>query len=340
MLKMKHLVYIGNRLAQKHKTETTIDTLGKQLEGLGFKVSYASSYKHIGLRFIDMLFTVYKHRSTVDYVLIDTYSTLNFYYAYYVAKLCRVFNLKYIPILHGGNLPKRLKQSSKRSRKLFGKAYFNIAPSQYLYSSFKEEGYTNLVYIPNAIVIENYKFEKRPINSTVKLLWVRSFSKIYNPKLAVTIIKALKDKGIKAALCMVGPDNDGSLLETKDFAKQLGVDVEFTGLLSKANWHKKAQDYNIFINTTSIDNTPVSVIEAMALGLPVISTNVGGMPFLIENGKDGFLVTPNNSKAFVDVILKLVKGEIDTENIVENARLKVDTFSWDVIKQKWLSVLK
>lgn len=100
---MKKILYIGNKLSKKGKTESTIDTLETGLKSLGFQVNSVSSYKSIIFRFLDMLWTVFKHRKTVDYVLIDTYSTLNFYYAYFVGQLCRFFKINYIPILHGAN---------------------------------------------------------------------------------------------------------------------------------------------------------------------------------------------------------------------------------------------
>ena len=168
---------------------------------------------------------------------------------------------------------------------------------------------------------------------------MRSFSNIYNPKLAVSILKALKDKGLEASLTMVGPDNDGSLSDTKAFAKSLNVEVDFTGKLSKKEWIDRSKYYNIFINTTNFDNMPVSVIEAMALGLPVISTNVGGLPFLIENNEDGLLVPPNNTDVFVSEILSLAKNEQRILDLTYQAIKKVEQFSWQVIKEKWNSIL-
>jgi len=336
---MKNLVYIGNKLNRKGKTATTIDTLGKGLEETGFKVAYASSYNNIVLRLMDMLWTVFKHRKTTDYVLIDTYSTLNFYYAYAVSKWCQILKLKYIPILHGGNLPQRLKTSPKLSASIFKKAYVNSAPSNYLKFQFETYGYTNVKLIPNSIQIEAYPFKPRGIDA-VHLLWVRSFSKLYNPKLAVDVLHSLKNKDSNATLCMVGPDNDGSLEDTKAYAKICGVEVTFTGKLDKAAWVLLSEDYNLFINTTNFDNTPVSIIEAMALGLPIVSTNVGGLPLLIENNSEGLLVEPNNTEAFVDAILKYKNNEWLCQSIIKQARTKAETFNWEHVKQYWLATLK
>ena len=98
---------------------------------------YSSSHKkNILIRLIDMLWMCFKYRKSADYVLIDTYSTLNFYYAYFVSQLCRVLKLKYVPILRGGNLPERLKSSSKLSKSIFNNAFINVAPSLYIKSNF------------------------------------------------------------------------------------------------------------------------------------------------------------------------------------------------------------
>lgn len=336
---MINLLYIGNKLSNKGKTVTSIETLGKLLEIEGFAINTASSKKNKVLRLLDMLLSVLKHRKQTDYVLIDTYSTSNFYYAYCVSLLCRFFRLKYIPILRGGNLPNRLKSNPKLSKAIFNHAYKNVAPSKYTQSNFEAFGYTNLVCIPNSIEIINYPFKTRHFHK-IKLLWVRSFSKIYNPLLAIQVLKALINDNIEAELCMVGPDNDGSLEEAKKYAKQLKVNVFFTGKLEKEEWITLSKDYNIFINTTNFDNMPVSVIEAMALGLPVVSTNVGGIPFLITNTENGILIEPNNTVEFVKAIKKLVSEPTRTTNIVALARKKVEQFNWDIVKNQWINLLK
>ena len=139
---------------------------------------------------------------------------------------------------------------------------------------------------------------------------------------------------------MVGPDSDGTMETVKQLAKNLKVEVTITGKLPKAEWIALSKDYNIFINTTNFDNMPVSVIEAMALGLPVVSTNVGGMPYLIEDGKDGLLVEKNNVDAFVNAIQFIVNQPDHTKRLVFNARKKVETFDWQVVKNKWFELLQ
>ncbi|MGJ8666512.1 MAG: glycosyltransferase family 4 protein [Patiriisocius sp.] len=335
----RRILYVGNKSGVGNATLTTIDTLSKQLQNEGFSVTTTSSKKNKAWRLLDMLHTVYKHRNETDIILIDTYSTLNFKYAVAVASLCRKLNIPYIPILHGGNLPDRLKKSPKASAKLFQNAKINIAPSSYLFEAFKKEGYKNITHIPNTIEIENYPFLQRE-NVSARLLWVRSFSKIYNPQLALDILRQLISEEIPATLTMVGPEKDGTLALCREYAKQYNLPVNFMGKLTKSEWIEVSKKHDIFINTTNFDNMPVSVIEAMALGLPVISTNVGGLPFLIKNNETGVLVEPNDKVLFVAAIKELLENNEKVVALSKNAHQFAEQFDWKRVKENWFTVLK
>jgi len=336
----KSILYIGNKLAKNTKGNlTTLDVLSSQLEQEGFTVFSASTKQNKLLRLFDMLFMVFKHRNKTTIVLIDTYSTLNFYYAVAVANLCRSLRLPYVPILHGGNLPQRLQKNKALSYKLFNGAKTNVAPSRYLMEAFSAEGYDKLTYIPNTIEIDQYSFLLRK-NIAPKLLWVRAFDQIYNPMLAIQLVEKLKNNYPNVSLCMVGPDKDGSLEQCKAYVKAHELPVSFPGKLSKTAWREKSKDFHIFINTTNFDNTPLSVIEAMALGLPVISTNVGGMPYLIEDKKDGLLIPPNDSDSFVAAVHELCTTSNMAQSLSVNARKKAEGFDWKNVKQDWKALLK
>lgn len=330
------LIYIGNILQNKAISPTTIDTLSLKLREEGHVVKCFSDKKNVILRILNMCFGVIKNTNT-KLVLIDTYSTTAFWYSVLISFLCKLLKKQYILYLHGGNLPDRLDKNPKICNWLFTKSYVNVAPSEYLKYEFERRGFNNILLIPNSLEINNYTFSNRkPLEP--KILWVRAFDKIYNPLLAVDVLVELHKKYPNAELCMVGPDKDGTLQQTKQYAQKNNVDVVFTGKLSKKEWVKLSVKYNIFLNTTNFDNTPVSVIEAMALGLPVVSTNVGGLPFLIDNNDNGILVAPNNSIALSTAIDELIKDPVKYNKLAINARLKAETFDWLEIRKSWNSL--
>ena len=338
MKEKKTLLYIGNKLATKGGTATVIDTLSAQLIQEGYTVITASEKKNKARRLLDMVATFLRFRNQIDAVLIDTYSTNNFYYATVIGGLCRKYHIPYFPILHGGNLPQRLEQSPLKSKKYFGGAQLNISPSHYLMEAFSAQGFENITYIPNAVEIKKYPFKFRK-TATTKLLWVRSFSEIYNPLLAIEVLEKLIEKGHQASLTMVGPEKDGSLAKCKALVAKKSLPVTFTGLLSKEAWIELSKQSDIFINTTNFDNMPVSIIEAMALGFPIVSTNVGGLPFLIADGVNGVLVPTKNAIAMVQAIERISNDHKISEAMSNAARLKGESYNWAIIKESWHKVL-
>ena len=290
---------------------------------------------------LDMFFTFWRHIWKTDVVIIDTFSTTNFYFALVIGTFCRVLNKPYINFLHGGDLPLRLKNNPFLSKLTFKYSYKLVAPSNFMKVSFEKYGY-HPVLIPNMLNIANYDLEERD-SSKIKLFWLRSFRKHYNPILAVQVLAKLRNEGWDADLIMVGPDaQDGSFIEVKDFINQNQLEkfVQTPGVLTKPEWMALSKDRNILINTTNIDNTPISVIECMALGLAIVSTNVGGIPYLLDDNEDALLVKPNSIDAMTEAIITLVNNPEKTQQQVSKAREKVANFDWNVVKNKWVNLLE
>ena len=254
-----------------------------------------------------------------------------------ISRICRILRLKYIPILHGGNLPERLSKNPRLCDSIFKYSECNVSPSHYLRSVFQEFGYTNTVFIPNAIDIQRYPNHDKEYDIP-RLFWLRSFSKIYNPKLAVSVLNQIRHHYKEAELCMVGPDSDGSRKAIEDYAKELDLNVTFTGKLDKQDWIDLSKNYNIFINTSNFDNMPVSVLEAMALGFPIVSTNVGGMPYLMENEVHGLLVNPDNEMEMSKGVKTVFENLETRDYIIKNARELAETFDWTKVKSKWHNI--
>jgi len=338
--KQLHILYIGNKLAEHGRTPTAIDTLGPLLEQEGHILHYASNKLKQSARLQDMLLRIWKYRKEVDLVLIDTYSTTAFYYAWLSAKLCGWLGVKYIPILHGGNLPARFQHSPGKCKAVFGNSAMNIAVSPYLLQYLEKAGYNGTV-IENSISLNDYSFRQRTQLQPL-LLWVRSFHETYNPQMAVHLVHTLKQQYPDIHLTMIGPEVDGSMEKCKTLSAELGVDqhIIFTGKLSKHEWTSLAQSKDIFINTTNYDNLPVSVLEAMALGLPVVSTNVGGIPYIITDKQNGLLVNADDIAAMNTAVTQLLSDNSMATIIGKNAREYAERYDWNIIKTKWHNLLK
>ena len=215
-----------------------------------------------------------------------------------------------------------------------------ISPSEYLRESFQNNSFS-ITVIPNYIDLEKYSIKSRK-KIKPHLLWVRSIHNIYNPLMAVHVLYGIKKKYPDARLCIVGPVKDNRVREQlKILISRLDLQnhVLFSGQLSKIEWTALSKDYDIFINTTDYDNNPVTLLESMALGLPIVSTNVGGVPYLIDDNVTGLLVEAKKSEQMVEKINELISGKIDGYQIARNAREAVSHYDKNEIIKQWCQTI-
>jgi glycosyltransferase involved in cell wall biosynthesis len=167
---------------------------------------------------------------------------------------------------------------------------------------------------------------------------MRAFHNIYNPSLAVRVLPLIATRFPDVRLTMVGPDKrDGSLENAHRVASKLGVTqhVEFRPAVDKRDVPGVLERGDIFLNTTNVDNAPVSVIEAMACGLCVVTTNVGGIPYLVEHERDGLLVPPDDAQALAGAVFRILDDHSLAGRLSRNGRQKAERFDWPPIIAEW-----
>jgi glycosyltransferase involved in cell wall biosynthesis len=199
----------------------------------------------------------------------------------------------------------------------------------------------DLVYLPNALDVEAFAFRSRAA-AAPRLVWVRAFHDIYNPVLAVRVLAAIAAERPEVRLVMIGRDKDGSLQRVREAARLLGVEsrLELPGAVPHANIGEWLAGADVFLNTTNIDNAPLSVLEAQAAGLCVVSTNVGGLPFLLEDGVDALLVPPDDASAMAHAVLRVVSEPALARALAAAGRAKVERFDWSEVLPKWEFLLE
>lgn len=145
----------------------------------------------------------------------------------------------------------------------------------------------------------------------------------------LTVVAELVNASYAIHLTVVGTGDMRRRYELQ--AKELGISkqVEFVGNLHGKDILKKFQSSHILVHPTSNDSSPTVIIEAMACGLPVLSTTVGGIPKLVENNKTGLLVEPNNITLFKEALVTLIENKELQKKFGENGRLRAEEkYSW------------
>ncbi|MGQ0541511.1 MAG: glycosyltransferase family 4 protein [Blastocatellia bacterium] len=332
---MPRLCFVGNMLGQHGKAVTTQGQIVSNLFATeSFQTLCISSRKNKVARLFDIVLTLLTKRKEIDLVIIEVYSGLSFVIADVTGVLCRVLRIPSIMVLHGGKLPEFEKQHSSWTRRVLKRATALAAPSEFLAESFRELGF-HVRVIPNVIDLSRYDFRER--NSIEpKLLWMRSFHPIYNPGMAVEVIGLLRQEYPNAKLTMAGVDKGLEQPIKEMVAKQGLVEaVSFPGFLSPDQKAHVFSEADIFINTNLEDNMPVAVVEAAAFGLPVVATNVGGIPYLLSHGENGLLVEAGNARQMVEALKLLLQSSELTQKISRGGRSLAERSSWSKVRPQW-----
>lgn len=300
----------------------------------GYKVTCVSSKINRAKRMAEIVKTLTKDFRSFDVVLLDTYSGISFITADVVGILCNILKLPIIMILRGGSLPEFMRKNPRWTKKVLNRADVLVAPSEFLAKEIGDCGY-EIPVITNIVDISRYPFRERS-KIAPNLIWMRSYHSIYNPQMAVKVLGELCQSEPDATLTMAGNDK-GLEGEVKALAEKLGLSgaVRFAGFLDLEKKLKEFSNADIYLNTNRVDNMPVSVVEARALGLPVVATNVGGLPYLIEDGENGFLSPSEDVSAMVKNIKKLLDDPELTKKISRSGRVSAERSAWTAVRPVW-----
>lgn len=331
-----NILFIGNHLQESGYSEGVSYLIGTQLKTKGHGIIFTSTKVNKLLRLFDMLQTIFNRKSEYEIAQIDVFSGSAFLWSFLCACSLKALKKPIVLTLHGGNLPVFAKYRAGLLRYLLNSANIVTVPSPYLQKSMARFR-NDIRIIPNPIRIQAYEYRKRD-KPQPNLIWLRAFHKIYNPELAPQVFAALVPLFPDAKLYMIGPDKgDGSLQDTKIMVEDLRLSsqIHFPGLIQKKDVPSWLNKGDIFINTTNIDNTPVSILEALACGMCIVSTNVGGIPYLVENENEALLVPPNDIDAFKNAIIRILTENDLACRLSENAKARIEKSDLSKVINEW-----
>jgi len=332
----RSVLIIGNFLSGAENSRGVCEGLAERLAGNGWRVLTASHKRPRLLRLADMILTTLRHRQQYSVAQIDVFSGPAFFWAEAVGWTLRRLGKPFVLTLHGGNLPQFAARWPGRVSRLLASADAVTAPSRYLKEGL-EEHRADIRVTPNPIDLNLYPYREHQ-TAGPRLMWLRAFHEIYNPSMAVKVVAALMERFPEVQLTMVGPDkHDGSLERSRTELRNLGVNgrIRFLGQVPKKDVPRVLSAADIFLNTSNVDNAPVSLIEAMACGLCIVSTNVGGITYLCKHGSDALLVAPNDAQGMVLAVTRILLDPVLSAGLSRNARAKAEQFGWLEVLPEW-----
>lgn len=327
---------IGNLLSRSIFTKSIVEELYERLTEKGWRVTPTSRIKNRPARLFDMVSTAWINRQQYSGAHIVVYSGLAFLYAEAVGLVLRMLKKPFLLTLHGGNLPAFSLRWPSRVSNLLNLADLVGTPSFYIKNKlqqFRED----IIYLPNGISLDNY-YNRLRVGPIYNMVWLRAFHKIYNPVMAIRTLALLATEYPDIQLQMTGPDKgDGSLQEVKNLAEQLGVgnNLQITLGIPKGKVPSHLSGHDIFLNTTNYESFGVSVMEAAASGMCIVTTNVGELPYLWQHDHDALLVPPDDSEAMAAAVRRILTESGLAERLSRNARKKAEQFDWSIILPQW-----
>jgi glycosyltransferase involved in cell wall biosynthesis len=316
------------------------EDLAERLTDVGWTVLRSSLLPNRFARLFDRMRVVFQERRRYDVACVDLFSGPAFVWAEAACWALRRARRPYVLTLHGGNLPQFAGRFPRRVRRVLGFAAAVTAPSRYLQDklSFLRP---DILLLPNPLDLPIYRFRARQ-SPEPKLVWLRSFAPIYNAPLAVEVMARLIPHLPGMELYMFGPNpTDGTLRQCKQLAARLSGThrVAFGGAVTHSAVPAALDSGDVFLNTSNVDNTPVSVMEAMASGLCIVSTDVGGVPYLLEAGVDGLLVPRADPEAMTAAVLRILQDGRLAGGLSRKARVKAEAWDRSVVLRHWEQLL-
>ena len=127
-------------------------------------------------------------------------------------------------------------------------------------------------------------------------------------------------------ICGSGPERD----RLAALAQTLGIEsaVVFTGRVDNEQIAGLYQSADIMVNPSLADNMPNSVLEALASGVPVVSTNVGGVPYLVQHEKTALLVPPGDVDAMAKAVIRVLETPELAARLVTAGLAEIQQYTW------------
>lgn len=335
------VLMVGTFLSQRGGSRCVCEDLADRLAANGWRVLRTSRFSGRLPRVADMVRTAWSQRKVYGIAQVDVYSGLAFGWAEAVCWVLRRAGRPYLLTLHGGNLPAFARRYPGRVRRLLGSAAAVTAPSRYLVEELQDYCGT-AVSVPNGLDIEQYPFRERD-HCSPRLIWLRSFHRLYRPDLAIAVLTRVQASYPEAGLTMIGADKgDGSLQEVEATVQRLGLtdSVRVIAGVPKHEVPARLSEADLFLNTSSVDNTPVSVLEAMACGLVVVSTEVGGIRHLLKHESDALLVPPGNPELMAQAVVRAMREPGLSGRLSRHARESSKRYDWASVIPMWVRLLQ
>jgi glycosyltransferase involved in cell wall biosynthesis len=246
--------------------------------------------------------------------------------------------IRRVPVVvnyRGGEAAEFLRRSACLVRATMRRASRLIVPSGFLQEVFGRYRIAADV-VPNIVDLD--RFHPGPPSQGRQLIVARNLEPIYDNATALQAFARVRQASPDACLLIAGTGPQEAML--RQLAAKLGVAdrVEFAGRLDRDAMARRLRESCVALNPSLADNMPNSVLEALASGVPVVSTRVGGVPYIVRDGETALLVPPRDPAAMSAAIL--LREPALTEQLRTAGLRSVAAYTWARVGTRWAEVYR
>jgi glycosyltransferase involved in cell wall biosynthesis len=247
--------------------------------------------------------------------------------------------LRGVPVVvnyRGGEAGSFLARSETLVRLSMQRASRLVVPSGFLHELFGRYGYSAEI-VPNIVSLERFAPGGRR-SAAPMLVVARNLEPLYDNATALRAFAAVRAQRADARLTVAGSGPQESIL--KALAADLGVAdaVTFCGRIDRDEMAALLRSSHVALNPSLADNMPNSVLEALASGVPVVSTDVGGVPFIVRHDETALLVPPGDAQAMAQAVLRVLGDDALAQRLSAAGLQLVQQFTWEHVGPRWAAV--
>ncbi|MFY7863785.1 glycosyltransferase family 4 protein [Roseateles sp.] len=247
--------------------------------------------------------------------------------------------LRGCPVLvnyHGGEAEAFLTRSRGLISFSLSRTGLLTVPSAFLQRVFAAQGFKASI-VPNVVDLALFRFRDEGVSTdgdkqiAPHLVVLRNLEPIYDNASALRAFALVRERWPQAQLSVAGSGPELAALQALVTELKLDESVRFCGRLNREGIARLLSEADISLNPSLADNMPVSVLEALACGVPVVSTRVGGIPDLLQDGVSALLVPPADPAALAQAALELIEDAALRQRLREGGRVVVNGCSWALV---------
>lgn len=238
---------------------------------------------------------------------------------------------------HSGEAEDHLRRWPRTALPILMLAERVVVPSDYLVQVFADFG-VKAEAVFNTVDSSRFQFrERRPLKPV--LLSNRNLESHYNVACTLRAFAMIQTQLAEARLIVAGDGSERRSLG--ELSKELQLNnVDFVGAIAPESMPALYDRADIFVNASNIDNQPLSIIEAFASGLPVVTTAAGGIRDMVRDGVTGLMVRCDDHAALADRALSLLSDNEPASRIASRAREECNNYSWAAVRNQWLTIYR